>query len=439
MDLSQYQTVRVAACDLNGQMRGKRLPARLADKVTEGTLRMPLSVLNVDLWGADIEGSPLVFESGDADGILKPTDRGPVPMPWLSAPSALIPMEMFCENGAAFDGDPRHALARVLRKYKALGWTVLAATEMEFTLVDDRDDTLVPPANPRHGRALQGEAILSLAQLDAFDVFFSAIYSGCDEMGIPMQSAISESGVGQFEITLHHQDAMKAADDAWLFKTLVRGLARAHGMTATFMAKPYAQDAGNGMHVHFSVLDESGRNVFDNGGPKGTSCLRAAIAGCLRAMPASTAILAPHRNSYARLIPGSHAPTGAAWAYENRTAAIRVPGGPPPARRIEHRSAGGDVNPYLTLAAMLGAALEGIEADLTPPAPIEGNAYELADLPQLAPDLETALCMLEQDDMMARILPKGLIDNFCATKRQELRRFEEMPQDRHWTVYLETV
>jgi glutamine synthetase len=438
MDLRHLQTFRVAACDLNGQMRGKRLPVATAAKLETGAVRMPYSVLNVDIWGADIEDSPLVFDTGDADGILLPTDRGPMPIPWLVNATALVPMWMYHEDGRPFDGDPRHALASVIARFTERGWTVMAATEMEFYLVDDSGARLAPPISPLSGRPLQGQAILSLRQLDAFDAFISELYEACDLMDIPAQSAISEAGLGQFEVDLTHCDALRAADNAWLFKALVKGLARKHGMAATFMAKPFEADAGNGMHVHFSVLDADGNNVFDNGGPEGTDTLRHAIAGCLKAMNGSTLIFAPHANSYDRLVPGAHAPTGASWAYENRTAAIRVPGGAPVARRIEHRVAGGDINPYLVLAAILGAALAGIEDATDPPAPITGNAYDL-NLPGLAPDWETAIDVFERDPLIARILPRDLIRNLCSTKRQELDEMQDIPEHERWISYLETV
>ncbi|MEO0781571.1 MAG: glutamine synthetase, partial [Pseudomonadota bacterium] len=137
MDMTPSSTFRVAACDLNGQMRGKRVPASHIDKLSTGLLRMPLSIMNADIFGADIENSPLVFESGDADGMLLPTDRGPVPMPWLDKPTPLVQMVMHRDDGTPFEGDPRHALAMVLDRYAARGWTVMAATELEFTLVDD--------------------------------------------------------------------------------------------------------------------------------------------------------------------------------------------------------------------------------------------------------------------------------------------------------------
>lgn len=275
-------------------------------------------------------------------------------------------------------------------------------------------------------------------QMDAFDEFLTALYDGCATMDIPAQTATIEAGIGQFEVTLNHRDALSAADDTWLFKALIKGLARRHGFAATFMAKPFDDDAGNGMHMHFSVLDAEGRNVFDDGGPEGTDTLRAAVAGCIEGMSPSTLIFAPHANSYDRLVPGAHAPTSATWAYENRTAALRIPGGPPVARRIEHRVPGGDINPYLSFAAILGAAMIGIEDDMTPPAPITGNAYE-HDAPGLAADWRTAIERFGASEMMARIFPEGLIRNLMMTKRQELDQMSRIPHEAWWKTYLETV
>ena len=156
-------------------------------------------------------------------------------------------------------------------------------------------------------------------------------------------------------------------------------------------------------------------------------------------MPGSSLIFAPHGNSYDRLVPGAHAPTGACWAYENRTAAIRIPGGAPVARRIEHRVAGGDINPYLMLSVVLGAALVGIEDSLTPPAPISGNAYKIEGLPQLASDWSAAVSAFETDPMIARILSADLIRFMAMTKRQEILRFADRPAESHWLSYLEAV
>ena len=162
--------------------------------------------------------------------------------------------------------------ARSLDRYAARGLTPVVATEMEFYLVDDSGKELQQPKSPRSGKRRMGADILSLRALDAFDIFFNDLYDGCEEMDIPAEAAISEVGLGQFEINLVHvPDALKAADDAWLFKMLVRGLARKHGMAASFMAKPYADWAGNGLHCHFSALDADGRNVFADGSHDGNA------------------------------------------------------------------------------------------------------------------------------------------------------------------------
>lgn len=438
MDISGLSTIRIAASDLNGQMRGKRLPASDFDKLGKGGARMPLSALNLDIQGADIEDSPLVFETGDADGALLPTGRGPLPMPWLERQSALVPMWLYHDDGTPFAGDPRHALDAVLDRYRARGWDVQCATEMEFYLVDDSGDAMEPAHNPVTGRPMTGDATLGLYELDAFDAFFSDLYDGCAAMDIPAQAAISEAGHGQFEINLLHRDALSAADDAYFFKALTKGIARKHGMAATFMAKPFADDAGNGMHVHFSVVDAEGNNVFDNGGPEGTDILRHAVGGCLAAMPPSTLVFVPHGVSYDRMVPGAHAPTGAGWAYENRTAAIRIPGGSHKARRIEHRVACGDINPYLTIAAILGAAMVGIEDQMDPGDPLTGNAYE-QDLPQIAADWESAIRQFETSDMIRRIFPDLLIENMCNTKRQEIERLSQVPHEDLWKIYIEAV
>ncbi|MFV0513385.1 MAG: glutamine synthetase family protein [Jhaorihella sp.] len=435
----QVRTIRVAAADLNGQARGKRVPVRFADKVLDGGTRFPLSVLNLDIWGEDIDDSPLVLATGDRDGVLFPTERGFLPMPWLETPTGLLPIWMFHEDGRPFEGDPRQALNAVVRRFRAHGLKPVVAVELEFFLIDDSGRRLQVPPSPRSGKRRKAGEILSLRALDQFDDFFTQLYDACEEMDIPADTAISEAGLGQFEINLMHQDdALRAADDAWLFKMLVKGMARRHGFAASFMAKPYEDYAGSGMHMHFSVLDGEGRNIFDDGTERGSDTLLHAIAGCMEAMPGSALIFAPHANSYDRMVPGAHAPTGVCWAYENRTAAIRVPSGAPAARRIEHRVAGGDVNPYLVVAAVLGAALNGIEDGVMPPEPITGNAYS-ADLARIPTRWSDAIDGFESDPHVARIFAPELIRNYVMTKRQELHFMQEVSPQEQVEIYLDTV
>ncbi|SHG59620.1 glutamate--putrescine ligase [Cognatiyoonia sediminum] len=426
------RTFQCGAADLNGQLRGKRLPVEMASKVEKNGIRFPLSVFNLDIWGEDIDDSPLVFESGDADGKILPTERGPLPLPWLSEPTKLIPLWGFNEDGSPFAGCPRQALKSVVDRLASHGFTPVAANEMEFYLTDD-SGPLKPIASEPGGQ------IMSLRALDRLDPFFAELYESCAALGIAAEATTSESGTGQFEVTIQHSaDALKAADDAWFFKLLVQGLARKHGMAGTFMAKPFAEDAGNGMHSHVSLLDAKGSNVFADGSATGTVLLENAVAGCLTALQDLTLIFAPHANSYARMVPGAHAPTGICWGHDNRTVAVRIPGGDPAAKRVEHRLAGGDVNPYLSLAAILGSMLIGIEESLTPPAPVSGNAY-YQDLDQVHEDWGKAIDVFEQSGTVAKIFDPKLISYFSATKRQEVRRMTSLSDQDQLRSYLDRV
>ena len=407
-------SLRIGAVDLGGQWRGKRLPASHRDKAMAGRVRMPISAAGLDVAGVDPVGSPLVLPTGDVDGWLVPTGRE-VPMPWLARPATLIPASLARDDGTPFEADPRVALGRAVERWRARGLEPVAAVEIEFCLVDP-GAPLRPPLSPVSDRRVAGENVLSLLALDEFAAFLDAVEEGARAMGIPLEGAISEGCPGQMEVNLSHRDALSAADDAALLKFLVKGTAAAQGMSATFLAKPYPDHAGSGMHVHLS-FEREGRNAT-------AEVLAGAIAGCLAAMPSSTAVFAPHGVSYARLAPGSFAPAACAWGHENRTCAIRLPGGPPEAVRIEHRVAGADANPHLLLAAILGAAALGVEDGLDPPPATTGDAYA-QDLPGLAPSWEEAVERLASP-AMARILDPLLLDAFACTKRHEMGRVRGM-------------
>jgi len=439
--MTAFDTLFAGVCDLNGTLRGKRCAPGAASKLLNGSVRMPLSLAGLDIWGEDVKEGEMVFASGDADGICRATGRDPLPVSWTSRPSALLPMWLFEEGGEPFEGDPRHALARIVERFAARGLTPVVATELEFHLVDASERVPRPPRSPVTGRRLGSDDVLSLDEMEHFGAFFDDVYAACEASGIPADTALSECGAGQFEINLQHvDDALRAADDAVFFKRLVRGIARRHGWAATFMAKPYGERAGSGFHVHFSLVDEDGRNVFDDGGDAGSESLQHAVAGTLTTMAEHTLIFAPHLNSYRRLLPGGHAPSSAAWGYENRTVAVRVPGGDPRARRIEHRVAGADANPYLVLAAVLGGALLGLEERWTPPSPVTGDAYALGtDLPPLPPGWGEAMVAFEAGEHVRSVFAPRLQTMLLDCKRQERARFDAHVTDLEYRSYLETV
>ena len=251
------KTIQVAVADLNGILRGKILPSKNAKKLKNKSIRLPLSALNVDLLGEDIENSPLVFESGDTDGYISSTGREPFRFNWLENTPLFYPCWMFTDDDENFLGDARHTLNKTLNGYKERGWTVTAATEMEFYLVNATNDSLKPPINPKTNNQLICADVLSTQGLNDFEVILSDIQEACLEAGIDFESITSESGCGQFEVTLKHRNALLAADDALFLKIITKGVAIKHGLTATFMAKPYLDQPGNGMHVHFSILNLS--------------------------------------------------------------------------------------------------------------------------------------------------------------------------------------
>jgi glutamine synthetase len=432
-------SLRAAVCDLNGVMRGKRIPVDQAEKVLSGGLRMPLSVVGVDIWGEDIKDSPLVFTTGDADGLCEPIGRGILPMDWTPERTGLIPLWLREEKGTPFGGDPRRALAALAERYAAAGLFPVIAMELEFYLYDPKEDRPVAPISPVTGKRLDADSVLSIDEIDEFGSFFRDVYQACEQQGVPADSAIAENGVGQFEINLMHvNDPLRAADDAVLFKRIVKGVARKHGFAASFMAKPYGGRSGSGLHVHFSCLDKDGENVFDDGTDEGSMMMRNAVGGLLAGMAQTTLLFAPHFNSYRRLRPGSHAPSAAAWGYENRTVAIRIPGGSPKARRIEHRVAGADANPYLVLAGILGGAIIGIEREMSPPDPVRGDAYTMK-LRGLPPDWASAIDAFAAGEIVSATLPDVLRDMLVACKRQELTTFAAQVTDFEYEAYLDMV
>ncbi|WP_240796896.1 glutamine synthetase family protein [Terasakiella sp. SH-1] len=430
--------------DLNGQLRGKRLPATSLDKIMTEGFKMPRSVVGVDYWGDDVIENGLVFETGDSDGICVPIKNTLAPVTWEDAPRQQVISMMTNPDGSPFTADPRQCLQVICEKFKALGLTPVVATELEFYLFDiasiQAKQPMMSPWMPQ-GYAFERNDVYSIGELDDFKHILSEIREACDAQGVPADTVIAEMGTGQFELNLNHEaDALSAADHAVMFKRIVKGVAKKHGHLASFMAKPAGDKSGNGFHVHFSLLDESGKNIFDSGTAEGTDVLRHAIAGLIECMRASMLIFAPHANSYRRFTPGAHAPIVANWGYENRTVAVRVPESPNVARRIEHRVAGADANPYLVLAAVLGAALHGITNKLEAPEETVGDTYA-SELPHqsLPTEWPDAIRAFDGSELIKNVLSDQLVEVFTAVKLQEFAKFKARVTDAEYETYLGTL
>ncbi len=432
--------VDVFLSDLNGVLRGKRLPAAAALKLFDSGLRMPRSLIGVDVWGYDVMENGLVLETGDVDGLCFPVGAGLSPCPWADEPAAQVMLMMGDEDGGAFPADPRQLLIDMKARLAARDLHPVAALELEFYLLSQESDELGRPLTPKSaatGRRISDARMYAMSELDAYGPFFSDLYAACDAQGIDLGAAIVEGGAGQFEVNLMHQlDVVAAADQTVLFRRTVKGVAAKHGLIATFMAKPFGDLAGNGLHVHMSMLDGKGANVFAGNDEKGSALLEQAIAGLLCAAPEAMIFLAPHLNSYRRFQDASHAPTSLTWGYENRTAAIRVPNDASANRRFEFRIAGADANPYLLLAALLAGVLHGVESKLTPPPETQGNAYE-SGAEKVPASWEGALEAFSQGKILAPAFGDLFSQVYGALKRQEMQKANERVTDFEYDSYLQ--
>jgi glutamine synthetase len=318
-------------------------------------------------------------------------------------------------------------LQGLMARFAELGLTPVLATEMEFYLLNDQRDAQGKPLHTQTdcvGGALASGQTYGIDMMDDMSELMHGIRDACTAQHLPIDTLVKESAPSQYEINLYHNaDALVAADQAVMLQRVIKGVAKAQGLRATFMAKPFGELAGNGMHVHCSLLDADGANAFDDGTARGTDLLRHAIAGCLATMEDSMLLFAPNLNSYRRFQRGTHAPLAPSWGYENRTVAVRVPADAPIATRIEHRVAGADAQPHLVIAAILSGMLYGIENKLEAAAPLEGNAYDQlpASLPRYWPD---ALARFERSEFIGAYLGSDFQRVYTLLKQQEMDEFD---------------
>ncbi|WP_414155000.1 glutamine synthetase family protein [Pseudomonas sp. BNK-43-a] len=424
--------------DANGVPRGKLLHRDELMAVYESGRPLPSTILGLTLNGDDVENSGLVWDVGDIDCRAYPLDGSLVRLPWRRVPTAAVQVSMHPSEGQpASIADPRHVLLRTIEALKADGYHPVMACELEFYLLDQQRDAQgrPQPALDSDGGRPRSTQVYGLRELEQIEPFLADLYAACKAQGIPARTAISEYAPGQVEITLEHGDALAAMDQAVRYKRLVKGVAHAHGMQACFMAKPFAQIAGTGMHMHLSLADSEGRNLFASEDPAGTPLLRQAVAGMLRHLRDSLLLFCPNANSFRRFQANSYAPLAPTWGVDNRTVSLRVPGGPAPSRHIEHRICGADANPYLAAAAILAATHQGIREQLDPGAPVEGNGYAQAT-EHLPTDWLTALDALEHSVWAREALGDAFLGVYLKVKRAEYRQFMAEVSEQDWRWYL---
>ena len=432
--------VEAFVVDGNGVPRGKWVPAeKLADVSDKGVL-IPRSVFAQDIWGRDADEAGLAWGTGDPDGLCKPVEGTVLPISWLSRRATQVMLRMVDADGSPYFADPRTVLENVLERFKLAGLTPVVATELEFYFIQPEEQA---GAKPRpYGADAEGwkgwaQNVLSLDELHAYDAIFADIARYANEQNIPLDGMVRENGPDQYELNFTHtDDVVRAADWTVMMKRIVKGAARRHGMDATFMAKPYGGLAGCGMHTHLSLLDRTGANIFVADGHEPGGKMRHVVGGMLNTMKDSMLVLAPHANSYRRLTPATHAPTRLTWGIDNRTAAIRVIEAGL-ATRIEHRVAGTDTNPYLTMAIILSAALHGLETEAEPPEPMTGE-HSQSGAETLPATWDEALARFESSAFIEKAFGQRYQRVFAAVKRQEIEEFRAHVTEFEYDAYLRT-
>jgi glutamine synthetase len=423
-------SIRVLFPDLHGVARGKEVPIAQSDDVIEKGLCFCAAVMGTDLRHTPVVGG----EGGYPDLIARPDMSTMTTLPW--EPGVATCLANLEPAGGAPIPDPRGAVRRAVEDLRAIGLDPIVAPELEFFLLE-RD----PAATHGIRRHLDQPSMVYTVgpQADPNGVVRSMI-EGLGQLGLEVLAFNHEFMKGQYEINLRHTDALRAADRAFSLKAAVKDIAAQHGLVATFMGRPFNDQGGSGAHLHVS-LNRDGRNAFDAPGEeRGVGAeLRAFTAGVLAHAAGLMALLCPTVNAYRRIQPDSLAPTHANWGWDNRTTFVRIPPERGGATRIEIRAADGAANPYLAIAAVLAAGAHGVREGLTPPRPVDGDAYR-ADReligPALPASLDAALEALAGDTVLRRTLGPPLVETFLAVKRSEVERHRAWVSDWEIAEYL---
>tara|TARA_R110001583_G_scaffold6598_5_gene33413 strand:+ start:17794 stop:19140 length:1347 start_codon:yes stop_codon:yes gene_type:complete len=434
-DHPEIEVFEVMLPDINGKLRGKWIERDNISKVINGGLKLPLTAIAFDIWGRD----PVswVYQSGDEDGMCIADIRTLTTVPWLKRPTAQILMSLNEFNNSPCQYDVRNILQSIITRFEKFNLSAMPAFEMEFSLFEKGNDARGQPIHSQQSLSgINAGQTYGLDCMQDMSDFMHGVRDAAKAQNLPIDTLITEAAPSQYEINLYHQpDALVASDQALMLQRTIKGVAKQLNLRASFMAKPFADLAGNGMHMHCSLLDKDGNNAFDNGTDEGNELLQHAIAGCLATLNDSMLIFAPHLNSYRRFKEGSHVPMTATWGYENRTVALRVPAGSHKAMRIEHRVAGADANPYLVATAIIAGMLYGIENKLTAPEPITGNAYRQAPA-SLPSSWLQSIEHFKRSEFIAQYFGKEFQRVFIATKEQELEEFNNQITALEYETYL---
>jgi glutamine synthetase len=409
--------------DLTGVARGKILPR---EKFTEDRgMRLPQVTVAMSVTGQFPEDGPYyeVIDPTDRDMQLRPDPSTVRIVPWAIDPTAQVIHDCFDHDGKLIPYAPRSVLRKVCDLYAAEGWNPVVAPELEFYLTARNTDANTPLRPPigRSGRAETSRQAYSIDAVNEFDPLFEDIYAYCEQMGLNVDTLIHEVGAGQMEINFFHAHPLGLADEVFFFKRTVREAAMRHDMYATFMAKPIAGEPGSAMHIHQSIVDKSGKNIFSKADGSPSDAFYHYIGGLQKYTPAAMALLAPYVNSYRRLSRFTAAPINIEWGYDNRTVGIRSPISTPEARRLENRVIGADANPYIAMAVTLACGYLGMKNKIKPKDEMKGDAYLTPfSLPRGQSD---ALDLLRKETDLHEVLGKEFVTVYSEIKEIEFDEY----------------
>ena len=442
----QFQATELLIPDLNAILKGKRIREEDLGKVIKDGFWFCAGTTLLTALGETVSGIPYGEDDGDPDVFAEIVPGSIAPVPWAERPMGQALFRLFEDDGVPLFSDPRYVLERAMQPLGKMGLKMVMATELEFYLLDAKADrpTVATPHVPGVGRLQPGAQVYHPDDLWEIEHFLNDVYDYCGAQNIPADSAIAEYSQGQFEINLRHiDDPVLACDHAVLLKRAVKAAARKHGFVACFMAKPFEEDAGNGLHIHMSLVDRKGNNYFSHGrdslaSPPFSARLRHAVGGLLKTMPEATAICAPNANSYRRLRPDMFAPVEPNWGVNHRVVAIRIPQSDANNLRFEHRVAGADANPYLVTAAVVAGVHYGLKNKCDPGTLIEQGTHIEPKL-RIPNRWDAAIDKFQRSKILPEYLGKDYCRYFAMNRREESRRFHNAVGQLDFDWYLRSV
>jgi len=417
----RIEEVECVIADIAGISRGKAMP--FAKFARADRMFLPTSIFHQTISG-DYVDLPIANQWTESDMVLRPDYASATAAPWADDVTLQVIHSVEDLAGAPVAVAPRNVLRRVLDLYAAEGWKPVVAPEMEFYLIKPNlnpNEPIEPPLG-RTGRQMVSRQAYSMSAVDEYGKVIDDIYEFAEAQGFEIDTIIQEGGAGQIEINLLHGDPVALADQVFFFKRTIREAALRNNCFATFMAKPMQDEPGSAMHLHQSVIDAAGNNVFTDpatGAP--TALFEGFLAGQQQHIPAVVCMFAPYVNSYRRYIAHGAAPINLEWGPDNRTTGLRIPISQPEARRVENRVVGMDCNPYLAIAASLACGYLGMTKRLTPREAVSGEAYHR---PRALPwDLLSALDRFEEGHEVTGVLGSEFCSLYKAIKRDEIETF----------------